>query len=68
VEFKRGMREMYDRAIQASLGKDTSGQGSLVLPEDFAEQYKAEVPAPAELPTGSGGSKTKSGVTWSIAP
>ena len=69
VEFKRGMREMYDRAIQASLGKDTSTQGSLVLPEDFAKQYAAENPPPADLPTtGASGNKTKSGVSWSVAP
>lgn len=67
VEFKRGMRDMYDRAIQASLGKDTSGQGSLVLPEEFAKAYTSANPPPAALPV-PGGNKTASGVEWSIAP
>ena len=54
VEFKRGMRDMYDRAIQASLGKDTSGQGSLVLPEEFAKAYTSANPPPAALPVDGG--------------
>ena len=50
VEFKKGMREMYSRAISASLGNDVSGQGTLVLPDDFAKKYMAINPPPADLP------------------
>lgn len=38
VEFKRNMRAMYDRAIQASLGNQMDAP-SLVLPDQFAAMY-----------------------------
>lgn len=40
VAFKRGMRDMYSRAIEASLGDDP-GAGTLELPQDFAERYQS---------------------------
>lgn len=47
VAFKKSMRDAYTRAINASLGQDVSGQGTLTLPENFAAQYQAENPPPA---------------------
>lgn len=44
VAFKAQMRAMFERSIQASLGRDISGQGALALPEDFAAQAVANAP------------------------
>lgn len=66
VAFKAKMRDMYDRAVLAAQGKPDSGERlSLPTPTEFAEQVISGAAATA---TGAGGSKTKSGVTWSIAP
>jgi hypothetical protein len=61
IEFKRSMREMYSRAINASLGYDTSGQGTLVLPDAFAEQYMSENPPPADMDAPASGAPDADG-------
>jgi hypothetical protein len=61
IEFKRSMREMYSRAINASLGYDTSGQGTLVLPDAFAEQYMSENPPPADIAAPASGTPDADG-------
>ena len=66
VAFKAKMRDMYDRAVLAAQGQPDSGERlSLPTPSEFAaEVIKGGVPDA----TGVGGSKTKSGVLWSIVP
>lgn len=56
IAFKAQMREMYNRAIQRSLGQETSG--SLPKPSDFAQQ----------VGNGSGTGTTSTGLKWSIVP
>lgn len=51
VEFKRQMREMYSRAIQASLGNPAAGGDTLTLPEDFAKRYMSTNPMPSDTST-----------------
>ncbi|WP_147296834.1 phage tail tip lysozyme [Paracoccus thiocyanatus] len=48
VAFKQRMRDMYNRAIQASLGENP-GAPSLELPDAFAKRFMAEGGAPPEM-------------------
>ncbi|MGR3525060.1 MAG: hypothetical protein ACU0CT_03560 [Paracoccaceae bacterium] len=62
IEFKRGMREMYTRAIDRSLGY--SPEGALVLPDSFAQQFMGQNPPPAPNPAnGQGVTDSTSTVT-----
>ena len=66
VAFKAKMRDMYDRAVLAAQGKPDSGERlSLPTPAEFAEQV---ISGGAAAATGASGNKTKSGVSWSVAP
>ena len=61
IAFKKGMREMYSRAISASLGNANEGGATLVLPEDFAIKYKTANPPPADLPVATPAPAAKGG-------
>ena len=66
IAFKKGMRDMYSRAIESSLGGDVSGKGTLTLPEDFAKKYMAENPPPSEL--GKGDAPAPGDDGWTTLP
>lgn len=56
VAYKAQMREMYNRSIQRSLGRDP-GDEKLPLPSEFAAQFAAQQPPPkmgGALPTPPG--------------
>lgn len=56
VAYKAQMREMYNRSIERSLGRDP-GDETLPLPSEFAAQFAAEQPPPkmgGVLPTPPG--------------
>lgn len=67
IAFKRGMREMYSRAIRASLGENIEGAGTLELPEEFAKKYMKTNPPPADMGAAAapaaGGGTTINGYT-----
>jgi len=54
VAFKASMRQMYDRAVNNALGKP-NGDGSLMLPSDFAAVVGDQTGAPAPSSAQPGG-------------
>ncbi|GEM_PF-4351874 len=48
IEFKKRMRDMFNRSIDASLGQTSGQSGKLELPMDFAERYLKTGPETAQ--------------------
>lgn len=69
IAFKRSMREGYERAINAGLGKTI--EGTLTLPDDFAKRFAADNPtsaAPANPMGAAGATAAAAGAAFSEAP